>query len=166
MQLWMLGGGSLTSLLVYLEMSMTLEFFETLNYIDKLNIRGFSIWWKLVKKVFHFTFLVIKDTCCSCGSSQLTRKDNNILCLSSYIIKNINKGDQLWKMPLTFKIKPFESFCTKLTLIAFWFYTCLCVVVFFTIWFLVKGWHSNTPTFLKIRSNTRSWKVESTSTIY
>jgi hypothetical protein len=40
----MLGGGSLTSLLVYLEMSMTLEFFETLNYIDKLNIRGFSIW--------------------------------------------------------------------------------------------------------------------------
>jgi len=166
MQLCMLGRGLVTSLLVYLETSITFEFFETLDYIDKLNIGGFSIWWKVVKKVFHFTFLVIKDTCCPCGSSQLTRKDNNILCLNFYIIKNISEGDQLWKMPLTFWIKPFEKICTKLTSISFWFQMSLCVGVFFTIWFLVKGWHSNTPTFLKIVNNTRSWKVESTSTIY
>ncbi len=61
----------------------------------KFNIEGFSIWFQ-VKKVLHFTFLVIRGTCCSHESWHFTRMDNNILCLSFYIIESINEGGWLW----------------------------------------------------------------------
>jgi hypothetical protein len=98
-QLWMLGGGSPTSMLVYLGASTIFKFYKNLSGINKLNMEGFSIWWYEVKKVLHFTFLVIRGTCYSHESGHLTRMDNNILCLSFYIIQSINEGDWLWGKP-------------------------------------------------------------------
>ncbi len=85
-----------TSMLVYLRISTILKFYEYSSCINKFNIEGCSIWWKEVKKVLHFTFLVIKGTCCSHESWHFTRMDNNILCLSFYIIESINEGGWLW----------------------------------------------------------------------
>jgi hypothetical protein len=40
--MWMLGGTLLT--LVYLEMLMIFKFYKNMDYIDKLNIKGFPTW--------------------------------------------------------------------------------------------------------------------------
>jgi hypothetical protein len=46
----MLKGVFLMFVLVYLEVLTILEFFKNLSCINKPNIKGFLVWWELVKK--------------------------------------------------------------------------------------------------------------------
>jgi hypothetical protein len=117
---------------------MILKFYKNLGCINTFNIKCFLVWWEEVKKVLHLTFLVIRGILCSHGSWHLTKRENNILCLSFHTIENINEGGQLLKMPLAFWSKVLKIFCTKLTLMSIWFQMSSHVDVFFTIWSLVK----------------------------
>jgi hypothetical protein len=66
------------SMLVYLEMSLILEFLKNLGCINEPNIKGFLAWWELVKNVFLFTLLVMIDTPHSLGLWHFARKANNM----------------------------------------------------------------------------------------